>query len=83
MGRTQVARERAVVAYKVLCGRPPKPDYALLIMLALVASAGGALIGLAVDMAVTRRATNRSGTADVPDGGVDSARVAGSEPAHR
>jgi hypothetical protein len=50
---------RTVAAYDVLRGRPPKPDYGFLIVLPMAASAGGALIGLGVDMAVTRRAAAR------------------------
>ena len=46
---------RTVVAYDVLRGRPPRMDYGRLVVLMVVASAGGALIGVALDLAVTRR----------------------------
>lgn len=53
---------RTTDAYDVLRGRPPKPDYGLLIVLPLMASAAGALIGLGVDIALTRRAARRGGS---------------------
>lgn len=62
-------RRRTVAAYDVLCGRPPKPDYGLLIVLPLVASAGGALIGLGVDIVMSRRFAARRAS-------MDSARTA-------
>jgi hypothetical protein len=68
---------RTVAAYDVLRGRPAKADYGLLIVLPLLASAGGFLIGLGVDLAVNRRAARRdsagsgqvAGPAPVPSSG--------------
>nr|WP_221382226.1 hypothetical protein [Actinoplanes polyasparticus] len=57
--KRSTAWRRATAAYDVLRGRPPKPDYSLLIVLPMAASAGGALIGLGVDMAMTRRAARQ------------------------
>jgi hypothetical protein len=53
---------RVVTAYGVLRGRVPRPDYGLLLVMPLFAAAGGALIGLGVDIAVTRRTAGRNGT---------------------
>lgn len=55
MSRRQNTRQRAVAAYGVLRGRPPRPDYGVLVVLPLVAAAGGALIGFGVESAVGRR----------------------------
>jgi hypothetical protein len=64
---------RVVAAYDVLRGRPPKADYGLLIVLPLAASAGGALIGLGLDMALSRHSAGRRGS-------VDTHRVTGPQP---
>ncbi|WP_229073721.1 hypothetical protein [Actinoplanes sp. DH11] len=55
MSRRTRTRQRAVAAYGVLRGRPPRPDYGVLVVLPLVAAAGGALIGLSLENAVQRR----------------------------
>jgi hypothetical protein len=72
-GKRNTLRRRTITAYDVLRGRPPKPDYGILIVLPLAASAGGALIGLSVDMAVNRRAATRD------RGGANSIRITGPE----
>ena len=65
--RRQNTRQRAVAAYGVLLGRPPRPDYGVLVVLPLVAAAGGALIGLSVESAVGRR-NERTGRPTPVDG---------------
>ncbi|MEU4421443.1 hypothetical protein AB0F81_12520 [Actinoplanes sp. NPDC024001] len=60
MSRRQNTRQRAVAAYGVLRGRPARPDYGVLVVLPLVAAAGGALIGLGVESAVGRRTGERA-----------------------
>lgn len=55
MNRRSNARRRAAAAYAVLRGRPVRPDYGILVVLPLVAAAGGALIGLGVESAVSNR----------------------------
>ncbi|MDI6105232.1 hypothetical protein QLQ12_42280 [Actinoplanes sp. NEAU-A12] len=62
MSRRSNARQRAVAAYGVLRGRPPRPDYGILVVLPLVAAAGGALIGLGVETAVSNRRHSQSVT---------------------
>jgi hypothetical protein len=64
-GKRNTPWRRTVAAYAVLRGRPPKPDYGLLIVLPMAASAGGALIGLGVDMAVNRRTAVRRDSAAI------------------
>jgi len=65
-------RRRTAAAYDVMRGRPSRPDYGVLIVLPMLASAGGVLIGMRVDTAVNRRAaarnsTDESGRAGVPE----------------
>jgi hypothetical protein len=43
------ATQRFTGAWGVLRGRPPKPDFGLLLVLPFLASAGGALAGLALE----------------------------------
>ncbi|AEV84871.1 hypothetical protein ACWT_3847 [Actinoplanes sp. SE50] len=57
MTRRQIARRRAADAYDVLLGRPVRPGYGMLVVVPLFAAAGGALIGLGVDILVTQRRT--------------------------
>jgi hypothetical protein len=57
MSRREIARRRASDAYLVLRGQPTRPDYGILIVLPLVAAAGGALIALGVETLVSRRRT--------------------------
>jgi hypothetical protein len=69
-GNRKTLRRRTAAAYDVLRGRPPKPDYGLLIVLPVLASAGGALIGLRMDTAVNRRAAARNSTVEPGRAGV-------------
>ncbi|MCY1136847.1 hypothetical protein OWR29_02475 [Actinoplanes sp. Pm04-4] len=57
-------------AYDALRGRPPRPDYGLLIVFPLLAASVGALIGIGVDQLVVRLVSQR-----------DSSRPAGRTPA--
>ena len=82
MGSRQRVRHRAIDAYDVMRGRRPKPDYGFLIVLPLVAAAGGAIIGLGVDKAVSRRAAARSSTT-APAVDRDPVRMTGTEAARR
>jgi len=61
-GRRNTPGRRTVAAYDVLRGRPPRPAYGLLIVLPMVAAAGGFLIGLGMDAAVNRRHAARRGS---------------------
>jgi hypothetical protein len=54
---------RSVAAYDLLRGRPPKPDYGLLVVLPFLAAAGGVLVGLGLESMVDRR---RGGGPHVP-----------------
>src|SRR4051812_42655812 len=47
--RKDTATQRFSGAWGVLRGRPPKPDFGLLLVLPFLASAGGALAGLALE----------------------------------
>ncbi len=57
MSRRKIAEQRASVAYDVLRGRPVRPDYGYLVVLPLLAAAGGALIAWGIESLVTRRRT--------------------------
>ena len=46
--------QRAADAYATLRGRPPKPDYGLLVIMPFLAAAAGSLIGLVVESALGR-----------------------------
>jgi hypothetical protein len=50
-----IARERLGTALDVLCGRPLRVDYGLLLVLPFVAAAGGVLISLLIEDALERR----------------------------
>ncbi|WIM98401.1 hypothetical protein ACTOB_002001 [Actinoplanes oblitus] len=69
MTRREIAKQRAGDAYLVLRGRPARPDYGILVVLPLVAAAGGALIALGLEALVSRRrAPERvAGIADAAD----------------
>ena len=53
--RNRTVLRRAVAAYDTLRGRPARPDYGLLLVLPLLAAAGGALISLGFESIVERR----------------------------
>ncbi|GIF02638.1 hypothetical protein [Actinoplanes siamensis] len=55
MRKTKTAWRRTAAAYATLRGRPPRPDYGILIVLPLLAAAGGALIALGMEILVTRQ----------------------------
>ena len=55
MSRREIARRRASDAYLVLRGRPTRPEYGVLVVLPLVAAAGGALIALGLEALISRR----------------------------
>ncbi|BCY11385.1 hypothetical protein [Actinoplanes sp. L3-i22] len=55
MTRRQIAERRAAVAYDVLRGRPIRPDYGYLLVLPLLAAAGGALIAWGIETLVVHR----------------------------
>jgi hypothetical protein len=66
MSRKQrTAARRVAAAYGILLGRPPKPDFGILVVLPLIAAAGGSLIGFGLDQAVTRRKARRTETTSV------------------
>lgn len=54
MSRRRIAEQRAVVAYDVLRGRPVRPHYGYLVVLPLIAAAGGALIAWGIESLVVR-----------------------------
>jgi hypothetical protein len=65
MNKRTIARLRAAAAYEALRGRPPKPDYGLLLVMPFVAAAGGALIAWRVEEATSRwRARQVTATSD-------------------
>jgi hypothetical protein len=43
-----------------LSGRPPKPDYGILIIFPFLAAAGGSLVALAVEMVVENRRSRQA-----------------------
>ncbi|GAA4600516.1 hypothetical protein BJY16_003567 [Actinoplanes octamycinicus] len=55
MTRREIAKQRAGDAYLVLRGRPARPSYGVLVVLPLIAAAGGAMIALGLESLVTRR----------------------------
>ena len=55
MNRRKVARRRASDAYNVLLGRPIRADYGILVVMPLLAAAGGSLIGYFLESAITAR----------------------------
>ncbi|GAA2852270.1 hypothetical protein Acy02nite_52120 [Actinoplanes cyaneus] len=64
MRRRTIAERRAAAAYEVLRGRPVRPDYGYLVVLPLLAAAGGALIAWGIEsMVLRRRATPEPETA--------------------
>jgi hypothetical protein len=50
-------RRRLVAAQQVLRGRRPRFDYGLLLVMPLLAAAGGVLLSMAIENAVDRRRT--------------------------
>jgi len=63
MTRRRTARRRAAVAYDVLRGRPVRLDYGVLVVLPVLAAAGGALLGWGAETIVTRRRPVKPDTA--------------------
>ena len=57
--RTRIAVRRSADAYRTLRGRPPKPDYGILVIFPFLAAAGGCLIALAVEVMIERRKARR------------------------
>ncbi|WP_133877568.1 hypothetical protein [Paractinoplanes brasiliensis] len=67
MSSLSTVRRRTADAYDVLRGRPPKPDYGILIVFPLIAASAGALIGIGVDQAVVRLTSRRNGAHETPE----------------
>jgi hypothetical protein len=63
MTRRKIARRRAAVAYDVLRGRPVRAGYGLLVVVPLLAAAGGALIGWGLETLASRNRTAQPATA--------------------
>lgn len=57
--RTRIAVRRVAAAYDVLRGRPPKPDYGILVVLPFLAAAGGSLFALAAETLIEGRRSRR------------------------
>jgi hypothetical protein len=58
--RNRIMVQRAAAAYGMLRGRPPKPDYGILVILPLLAAFGGALISMGIESFVDRRRDART-----------------------
>jgi hypothetical protein len=65
--RRRIMRRRAAAAYRIMRGRPPKPDYGILVILPLLAAFGGVLISRGIESFVDRRRDARpAGTTPEP-----------------
>ncbi|WP_436533045.1 hypothetical protein [Actinoplanes sp. HUAS TT8] len=50
-----MSRRKTAIAYDVLRGHPVRPDYGYLVVLPLIAAAGGALIAWGIETLVSHR----------------------------
>ncbi|MEV4641432.1 hypothetical protein AB0J80_29220 [Actinoplanes sp. NPDC049548] len=79
-------RRRMITAWGILRGRPPRPDYGLLLVMPFLAAAGGSLIASVIDSVVESRRGKSPAAASGPDSrshgssAADEARAVPSRP---